>query len=70
MPVGPTYASYPIRLRCESETEPPAMAANWHDQAQHIQSGQRRSFSTLDALLGPPAAVGRESRGLGQPADR
>jgi hypothetical protein len=52
MPVPATYASYLLRLWRESEAEPPEMITDWQGESQHIQSGQRWSFSTLDELLG------------------
>ena len=52
MPDSPTYTSYLVRLWRESETEPPEMTTDWQGEVQHIQSGQRWSFSTLDELLG------------------
>jgi hypothetical protein len=45
------YASFLIRLWREASADATAPANNWRSQVEHIQSGQRWSFSTLDELL-------------------
>ena len=41
-----------MRLWREAEPDPREMAAGWQGEVQHIQTSQRRAFSTLDELLG------------------
>jgi hypothetical protein len=48
----PTYLSFLIRLWREPTLELPEAAADWQGEVEHIQSGQRWTFSTLDELLG------------------
>jgi hypothetical protein len=51
MPAQPTYASFLVRVWCEDDRERGTPAAGWQGEVQHIQTSQRRAFSTLDELL-------------------
>ena len=51
MPASPTYASFLVRLWREGDAELPAPAADWQGEVEHIQSGRRWTFSTLEELL-------------------
>ncbi|MFQ6102263.1 MAG: hypothetical protein ACE5OS_13670 [Anaerolineae bacterium] len=46
------YASFLIRLWREASANATAPAADWQGEVEHIQSGRRWTFSTLDELLG------------------
>lgn len=52
MPTRPTYASFLVRLWREGDPERGIPAADWQGEVQHIQTGQRCSFATLEELLG------------------
>ena len=43
------YKSFLIRLWCEANLR--AFPEEWRGEVEHIQSGRRWSFSTLDELL-------------------
>ena len=45
------YASFLIRLWRERGLERQGPSAEWHSEVEHIQTGQRWSFDTLDELL-------------------
>jgi hypothetical protein len=47
IPVPVLYTSYLLRLWREERAE----AVAWHSQVDHIQSGRRWSFDTLEQLL-------------------
>jgi hypothetical protein len=47
----PTYISFLVRLWREPTLELPEQTAGWHGEVEHIQSGRRWTFSTLDATL-------------------
>lgn len=49
--VSATYVSFLVRLWRERSPESPAPPTDWHSEVEHIQSGRRWSFSTLDELL-------------------
>ena len=51
MSAPPTYASYQVWLWREAKPEPPELAADWQGEVVHIQTNQRRAFSSLDELL-------------------
>jgi len=46
------YASFLIRLWRERNPELPESVADWHSEVEHIQSGRRWTFGTLEELLG------------------
>jgi len=46
------YASFLIRLWREAAADPAEVTADWHSEVEHIQTGERWSFDTLDAMLG------------------
>ncbi len=46
------YTSFLIRLWREVNPEAQAPPAEWRSEVEHIQSGQRWTFNTLDELLG------------------
>ena len=45
------YASFLIRIWREPETGPPEPSAAWHSELEHIQTGERWHFDTLEDLL-------------------
>jgi hypothetical protein len=45
---NPPYASYLLRLWHSMET---AGGSVWHGEVEHIQSGQRQKFTSLEAML-------------------
>jgi hypothetical protein len=46
-----TYVSFLVRLWREPSQETPAPPADWHCEAECIQTGQRWTFTTLEELL-------------------
>ena len=52
MTAAKTYVSFLIRLWREETPEVLEQAAGWQGEVEHIQSGRRWTFSTLDELLG------------------
>jgi len=46
------YHSFLVRLWREPDVEQPAPAFDWQSEIEHIQSGQRWTFATLDETLG------------------
>ena len=52
VPESAEYTSFLVRLWCEPDQEQPEAVANWQGEVEHIQSGQRRTFDTLDEALG------------------
>ena len=52
MPTSIEYASFLIRVWREQNPERGEPTADWCGEVEHIQSGQRWTFSTLDELLG------------------
>jgi hypothetical protein len=52
MKAATTYVSFLIRLWRERNTESPEPTADWKSEVEHIQTGRRWTFSTLDKLLG------------------
>ncbi len=45
------YVSFLIRMWREQNPGQPESAADWHSEIEHIQSGRRWVFNTLDELL-------------------
>jgi hypothetical protein len=45
------YASFLIRLWREERTDPARMPVDWHSEIEHIQTGDRWEFDTLEGLL-------------------
>jgi hypothetical protein len=45
------YASFLVRLWREGDPQLSAPTAGWQGEIEHIQSGQRWTFNTLDELL-------------------
>lgn len=45
------YRSFLIRVWSEPQVGFPAAQANWQGEVEHIQSGERWTFATMDALL-------------------
>ena len=52
MTVPVTYHSFLVRLWREPDAERAAVALDWQSEIEHIQSGQRWTFATLDEMLG------------------
>lgn len=52
MKTATTYVSFLIRLWRERSPESPEPTADWESEVEHIQTGRRWTFSTLDELLG------------------
>ena len=46
-----TYVSFLVRLWRETSPELTEPAADWQAEVEHIQTGRRWTFSTLDELL-------------------
>ena len=46
-----TYLSFLVRLWHEPNMESPAQIIRWRGEVEHIQSGQRWSYETLDEVL-------------------
>ncbi len=46
------YASFLIRLWRETAPDAAEVTSDWHSEVEHIQTGERWSFDTLDAMLG------------------
>ena len=46
------YASFLVRLWREGDPGLSAPTAGWQGEVEHIQTGQRWAFRTLDELLG------------------
>jgi hypothetical protein len=51
MTAATTYISFLIRLWREESPEVLQPAVDWQGEVEHIQSGRRWTFSTLDGLL-------------------
>lgn len=45
------YASFLIRIWREVGGDPVSLSTGWHSEIEHIQTGERWSFDTLEALL-------------------
>ncbi len=46
-----TYLSFLVRLWHEPNTESSVQPTHWKGEVEHIQSGQRWTFETLDEVL-------------------
>jgi hypothetical protein len=65
------YTSFLIRLWRETNPEAQTPPADWRGEVEHIQSGQRWTFNTLDELMdflrqhaeGPEMPTCRENEG-------
>jgi hypothetical protein len=51
MSISIQYASFLIRLWREGTTETQELTADWHSEVEHIQTGERWEFDTVDQLL-------------------
>ncbi len=60
----PNYISFLIRLWREPTSELPEQAAGWQGEVEHIQSGRRWLFESLDQLF---ASIRQEAEGLEEP---
>jgi hypothetical protein len=49
--VPTTYVSFLVRLWREPRSELPETSADWQGKVEHIQSGERWAFCTIDELL-------------------
>ena len=63
-----TYISFLIRLWREGIPEPSEPAAAWQGEVEHIQSGRRWMFGSLDELLIFLRRQAEDPEVLGQPA--
>jgi hypothetical protein len=45
------YASFPVRLRRAGRADSANRPTDWEWEVEHIQTGERRGFDTLDQLL-------------------
>ena len=70
MPTSTDYASFMVRLWCESDLERGAAPAGWQGEVQHIQTGRRRAFSSLDELLGLLRQATEEADAPGRTANQ
>jgi hypothetical protein len=50
--VTTVYISFLVRLWREPRPQPPDQATAWQGEVEHIQSGRRSTFDSLDDLLG------------------
>jgi hypothetical protein len=62
MPISVQYASFLIRLWCEGVAEAQDWTTGWHSEVEHIQTGERWEFQTVDQLL---SFLRRQARDLG-----
>ncbi len=62
-PVRQKYASFLIRMWREVDPAAPDAAAEWRGEIEHIQSGQRWRFVSIEALL---ACLRLQTEGPGQ----
>jgi len=69
MPARPSYASFLVRLWREAEPTPRETDAHWQGEAEHIQTSQRWTFSTLDELLGLLRQSAEKPEEPGRPAE-
>ena len=51
MTMPTSYASFLVRLWCESCPEQAGLSNGWRGEVQHIQSGRCRSFDSLEDVL-------------------
>ena len=51
MTMPATYLSFLVRLWHEPNMESPVQPTHWKGEVEHIQSGQRWTFETLDEVL-------------------
>ncbi len=64
------YASFLIRLwRTSPPAHPLAEEGAWHSEVEHIQSGRRWTFDTLDEVLGFLRRQAADSKALQPPAE-
>jgi len=61
---SPTYVSFLVRLWREPASELPERTAGWQGEVEHIQSGRRWKFDSLDQLF---AAIRRQVEGREEP---
>jgi|Deesub1362B_J571_1020462.scaffolds.fasta_scaffold54737_1 hypothetical protein len=64
------YASFLIRLWRERTPGLPESVADWCSEVEHIQTGQRWTFSTLDELLDFLRRQAKNLKVLRPPADK
>ena len=58
------YASFLVRLWRRREPEPTQNAASWQGEVEHVQSGRRWSFDSLERLLAILSSQVEEAAGL------
>jgi hypothetical protein len=51
MTTTPTYLSFLVRMWREEDPKRPQRIGHWQGEIEHIQTGQRWTFDSLDALL-------------------
>jgi len=51
VPAPVEYASFLIRIWREADVDVVASPSDWRSEVEHIQTGQRWSFDTLEDLL-------------------
>jgi hypothetical protein len=70
MTAATTYISFLIRLWREESPELPEATAAWEGEVEHIQSGRRWTFDTLDELLSFLRRQAEDSEVLGRQTNR
>lgn len=65
--VPTVYISFLVRLWRDPEPQPPERPTAWQGEIEHIQSGRRSTFNSLDDLLGflRQQVAGMENGGRG-----
>ncbi|HEY64161.1 MAG TPA: hypothetical protein G4O02_06275 [Caldilineae bacterium] len=65
MMTSPTYISFLIRVWREGDPDHPEITGDWRAEVEHIQSGRRWQFDTLEDLarwlVDPLTAIEGES---------
>lgn len=70
MPTPPAYASFLVRMWREGDPKRGRPAADWQGEVQHIQTSQRRAFSTWNELLGLLRQVMEDADASNRMADK
>lgn len=68
MAVPTMYVSFLVRLWCKKSPELPEGGTHWQGEVEHIQSGRRWTFSTLNELLTLLRRLAEDSEVLNRPA--
>ena len=55
------YASYLVRIWCTDESGSPLGVNDWQGEVEHIQSGRRTGFASVEEMTGLLLREGRSS---------